>query len=158
MIWPTWESCTHSVSPFQNVIYCSVVCLGVLLFILFVCLLVYSENWGNTNSWRSGLVAVWAVLKISLLIIDFCWAAARAVLCDSIILNSQLAVRLAVRARGTGWKSKQVPLAEPHAACPGLVLCQCWGACVASVWAARQKFCCQGSSRYAFQHTHNGVN
>lgn len=157
MIWPTWGSCTHSVSLFQNVMYCSVVYLAVLLvfFCLFACLL---WKLGNTNSQQNGLLAVWAVLKMSLLIIDFSWAAAHALLCDSIILNSQLAVCLALRARGADWKSEQVPLAEPHIAHHGLVLLQCWAAWGTSVWAALQKFCCPGSSRYSFQHTHNGVN
>lgn len=79
MIWPTWGSCTHSVSLFQNVRYCSVVYLAVLLvfFCLFACLL---WKLGNTNSQQNGLLAVWAVLKMSLLIIDFSWAAAHALL------------------------------------------------------------------------------
>lgn len=152
MISPSWESCTHSVSLCQNVRYGSAVYLGVLLVFscLFVWLLVYSENWGNANSQQSSLIALWAVLKISLLIIDFCWAAACALVCDSIIVNSQLAVCLALRAWGAAGNPSECLLQSLMLQRPGLVLFPCWGAWVASVWAALDKFCCHGFSDAPF--------
>lgn len=155
MIWP-WENCTHSVSLSQSVRYCSIVYLEVLLvfFCLFACLLWKLGKYQFTAEQFDRSVSS---AEDQLAYNRLCWAAVRALLCDSIILNSQLAVCLPVLGAPAANPSECL-LQSLALQCPGLVLFGCSSAWVASFWAALQKFCCHGSSRYSFQHTCNGVN